>query len=177
MVRSDMDKQTWQFINTFAPWFSALGTISAVITSLYLATKNRRLDLKVQASMQTIVQTGVPPRHCVGISVVNMGGREATITSLGWRFGLFRKTNLLQVPGIPQYSSTLPARLRDGESATFLMPVVPEYGGTDWVPMMKEHLGKYPRLNVYTLKAVVATSVGKTFLVRVDWNVRKLLTE
>jgi len=35
-----MNRETWQFINTFAPWFSALGTIFAVIISLRLAAIN-----------------------------------------------------------------------------------------------------------------------------------------
>jgi len=32
-----VETETWKFINTFAPWFSAIGTILAVVTSLYSA--------------------------------------------------------------------------------------------------------------------------------------------
>lgn len=78
-----MDKQTWQFINTFASWLSALGTISAVIVSLYLATKNRRLDLKVTATQKSLVQIGMPTRSYVTISAVNLGARAVTITGIG----------------------------------------------------------------------------------------------
>ena len=35
------DENTWKFINTFAPWFSAIGTLAAVSTSLYLAFADR----------------------------------------------------------------------------------------------------------------------------------------
>ena len=171
-----MDKETWRFINTFAPWLSALGTISAVIVSLYLATKNRRLDLKVTASVQTLVHAGMPTRDYVTISVVNLGGREATIMAIGWQFGLLRKKHLFQLPGLPIFSTKLPARLRDGESANFFMPTTPEPSSVEWVPMMKQHLGRWPRLSVLSLKAEVATSVGKTFRVRVHRNVRNLLT-
>jgi hypothetical protein len=170
-----MDKDAWRFINTFAPWLSAVGTISAVIVSLYLATKNRRIYLKVSASLQTIVQTGMPSRDYATISVINFGGREATITAIGWRVGVFRKTLLFQMPGAPVYSTTLPARLRDGETANFFMPIAAEPGSADWLPMIREHLGKHPRWSVFTLKAEVFTSVGKVFRVRIDSNLRRLL--
>jgi len=38
-----MDTVMWELINTFAPWFSAIGTISAVVVSLYLKSQ---LNLK-----------------------------------------------------------------------------------------------------------------------------------
>src|SRR4029078_4627353 len=95
-----MDKETWQFINTFAPWLSAIGTISAVIVSLYFSTKSRRIDLKVDAVLNTIVPQGMPNRDYVTISVVNMGHRAATITNIGWRIGFFRKRHFVQVPGV-----------------------------------------------------------------------------
>jgi hypothetical protein len=41
MALSFFDRETWTFVNSFAPWLSAIGTLAAVITSLYLATADR----------------------------------------------------------------------------------------------------------------------------------------
>lgn len=171
-----MDKETWQFINTFAPWLSAIGTLSAVVISLYLATKDRRIALRVDASLKTLIQTGARSQDFATISVVNVGRREATITGIGWKIGLIRKTNLFQVPGAPLYSTRLPSKLHDGESASYFMSVQPDPAGYDWVGETKKHLGKFPRLRVLTMKAQVFTSVGKTVEVRVDHSIHSLLT-
>jgi hypothetical protein len=170
-----MDKQTWQFINSFAPWLSALGTISAVVTSLYLATKTRRLHLNVTASLNTLVQTDMPSRHYVTISAVNLGAREVTITGIGWSLP-FKRTKLFQIPGAPQYSSKLPIRLRDGESANFFVSTKPGLGDEDWIPGVKNYLGRAPRIKVSFLRAQVHTSTGKTFYARPDRHIRNLLT-
>ncbi|WHZ17462.1 MAG: hypothetical protein OJF52_004314 [Nitrospira sp.] len=170
-----MDKQTWQFINSFAPWFSALGTISAVIASLYLATKTRRLHIKVTASLNTLVQTGMPSRDYVTISAVNLGAREVTITGIGWSLP-FKRTKLFQIPGAPEYSSKLPVRLRDGESANFYVSAKPGLGDENWIPSVKDYLGTAHGLKVHFLRAQVHTSVGKTFYARPDRHIRNLLT-
>lgn len=139
-----MDKETWQFINTFAPWLSAIGTLSAVVISLYLATKDRRITLKVDASLKTLIQTGVRSQDFATISVVNVGRREATITGIGWKIGFIRKTNLFQVPGAPLYSAQLPSKLHDGESASYFMSVQPDVTGCDWVGETKSISASFP---------------------------------
>jgi hypothetical protein len=48
------DTETWKFINTFAPWVSAIGTIAAVITSLYLAIRDYKIRLKVDNFEATV---------------------------------------------------------------------------------------------------------------------------
>jgi hypothetical protein len=167
-----MDKQTWQFINTFAPWLSAIGTISAVFVSLYLATQDRRVRLKISASVQVLVQNG-HSEEFVGISAVNVGRRELTITGIGWKMGIFRKRGFFQL-GFSHHSTPLPTRLEDGETAIFLIPL--ENTEMHWVSGMRDELGKLPWLKVYFMKAHVVTSIGKTFTVRVDRNIRNLLT-
>jgi hypothetical protein len=167
------DKETWQFINTFAPWLSALGTISAVIVSLYLATRDRRISLKVSAGVKIIMQGGHSETF-IGVSAVNMGRREVTITGIGWQTGLFRKREFVQL-GFSPHSSDLPARLQDGETANYFIPL--ENTGNHWVLKVKDDLGKCLWFKVYFMKALVVTSIGKTFRVRVNRNIRDLLTE
>jgi hypothetical protein len=49
-----MDRETWRFINTFAPWLSAVGTLVAVAVSLYLARKSNRIELEVSAGLRKV---------------------------------------------------------------------------------------------------------------------------
>ena len=166
-----MDKETWQFINTFAPWLSALGTISAVIVSLYLATQDRRVRLKVHASVQVLIEPG-RSREFIGVSAVNIGRRETTITGIGWKIGPIRKKSFIQLGFSPE-SAQLPVRLSDGQSAMFLIPL--ENTDNHWVEGMREQLGKLLWLKIYFMEAQVVTSVGKSFTVRIDRNIRNLL--
>lgn len=50
-----MTMADWKFINTFAPWFSAIGTFLAVVVSLYLAHASRRQKMKASASIMLMI--------------------------------------------------------------------------------------------------------------------------
>lgn len=172
-----MDTETWRFINTFAPWFSAIGTILAVITSLYLARTSRRIRLEVNAGVRTHVGQGFPMTDYVAIRVVNLGHRAATIQSIGWKIGFFRKRLFFQMSDVPMLSAQLPRKLDDGESALYLFSVKAGEGN-GWIEVFKPILDKciFPKLAVYSMKAQVHTSVGKTFEARIERGLRDLLT-
>ena len=54
-----MGKDTWEFINSFAPWLAAFGTVAAVIVSLYLARTDKRIRLAIYEGVRIItVRTG-----------------------------------------------------------------------------------------------------------------------
>jgi hypothetical protein len=79
-----LDQETWRFINTFAPWLSAAGTVTAVAVSLYLARQDRRVRLSVNASIW-ILQTLGQEDHEEFITVnVIRSFREITVTGFGW---------------------------------------------------------------------------------------------
>ena len=165
------DQETWLFINTFAPWLSALATFSAVLVSLYLATKDRRVTLKVSAGVRILVspQTKL---ECADVSVVNIGRREVTVKSIGWQFGLFRTTSIFQLPSGNPLSSQLPIRLLDGGEASFYFPLD---AGSHWMKSMTTHLGKRPWINAATMKVIILTSTGKTFKSRIEPGLRRRL--
>jgi hypothetical protein len=89
---------------------------------------------------------------------------------------LFEEDTFFQIPGTP-YSAQLPTRLRDGDSASFLMPVKADSLKAGWIDMMKEHLGKHPQFTAYFMKAQVITSLRQTYRVRIDSSIRKLLAK
>ena len=73
------NEETWKFINTFAPWLSAIGTLMAVAVSLYLARHDKRIRLEVNAGHRLLItegQKGPHPEYLL-IRIVNIGHREA----------------------------------------------------------------------------------------------------
>ena len=52
------DQETWLFINSFAPWISAFGTIAAVIVALYLSIREKRVRLRVSAGYRLLIIPG-----------------------------------------------------------------------------------------------------------------------
>jgi hypothetical protein len=95
------DRTTWTFINSFADWLSALGTVSAVILALYLARRDKNVRLEVSAGHRIVVTPGTegPYPEYLMIRIVNIGHREAQITNIGWKVGLFRRLSRYAVLG------------------------------------------------------------------------------
>lgn len=116
------DKSTWQFINSFAPWLAALGTLLAVITSLYLARRDKRINISVNADIVTIIDNSNQTK-CVCIEATNIGYRTANIVSIDWKIGIFRKRRMTQVLATNSISSKLPIKLNDGDTANYYFPI------------------------------------------------------
>ena len=119
----------WQLINSFAWWFSAIGTIGAVIVALALASRTHKINLKISAGHRVIFGGNASPDHLpevLAISVTNTGVRVATVTHVGWRAGFFKKRYALQMTetshdllSIGITNSNMPATLEDGASASW----------------------------------------------------------
>jgi hypothetical protein len=76
-------REMWQFINSFADWFSAAGTIAAVAVALFLAARDRRIRLIPRAAHQVIlVPNSRSNQEIVGITVTNKERRTAILTGL-----------------------------------------------------------------------------------------------
>src|SRR5436190_14573379 len=125
-----MDRETWRFINSFAPWLSALGTISAVIVSLYLALRTARVRLQIVSGIYHVARIGqtlAQSAKVIQIRAINTGFREVTIQGIMWRhIGLFRRQNYVTVPPADPESSKLPKKITYGDEARFLI-TLPEF--------------------------------------------------
>jgi hypothetical protein len=86
--------ETWRFLNTFAPWFSALGTFAAVAITLWLTISRSRPRVKVLAGHRVLTGGGSLGPDMLLIRIVNTGDRMARITSAGWRKGALRSIML-----------------------------------------------------------------------------------
>jgi hypothetical protein len=172
----NMTRETWQFINTFAPWFSAIGTLCAVIVSLYLARNRVKVRLRITAGHRVLagLETRTLPEYLL-IAVINMGFRPARITGVGWKVGLFKRQYAVQVVDRGEFSSPLPVDLNDGQEARYLIPFECP---ADWLNQFSnDFVGQPVRLRVRTLKLQVSTSIGKTFERKVEKNLRKKIIE
>ena len=178
-----MDKETWRFINTFAPWLSAIGTLAAVIVSLYFARRDKKIRLDISAGHRLIAIPGqvVRPEHkdWLVIKVTNIGHREAQITNIGWTVGFFKKHGSIQVnfdtpAGQPGMSSPIPVRLKDGEEATYFISL----NQSDWInTFFDEYLQLHPKLRIRSARVLAFTSVGNVFKSRIEKGLREKILE
>ena len=53
-----MKPETFQILNTIGTWFAGIGTVSAVIVSLYLASRNSKVQLKICAGHRVLATPG-----------------------------------------------------------------------------------------------------------------------
>ena len=173
----DTTKETWKFINTFAPWFSAIGTLAAVIVSLYLARKSKEVKIKASVGHRIIIEqgsTGPHPEYVV-IKVVNHGGRITNVTNIGWKVGFYKKRYGIQTVPLDPYSSKIPVKLNDGEEATFLIPLKQD---KNWISSFsKDFLLPSPRYNLFTVRLQIFTSVGKTFSFKIEEGLKNMLLD
>lgn len=166
------DRETWEFINTFAPWLAALGTFAAVVTSLYLALK-RDIDVKVTAGLRTLIMEGEHPgprQDYVSVEISNRSPRPITITAVVWKTGIFRKNTFFWVVPRNTLSNTIPVKLGDGEQARFISPL------NEWEPnfnnVAETISGWLSELNSRFIRIGVTTSTGDLFENRVEESLR-----
>lgn len=169
--------QDWQFINSFADWFSALGTIGAVIVALYFARQDKRIRLRVTAGHRVIVSQGLegPPPQYLAIRITNVGHRDVQVTGIGWRIGFLKKSYAEQTIIRDSISSTLPVRLRDGDEACYYIPL---FSDIEW---LREFIQKmlFPNLRwrLWFTYIRIFTSVGKVFEVPIEQGLKRRILD
>jgi len=172
-----MDRSTWEFINTFSPWLSALGTIAAVVVALYLARIDKQVRLEVSAGIRFMLTSGVPGPHpeYLAIRIVNIGHREAQVTNIGWKVGLFKKKLAVQTTRKDGLSSDLPIRLKDGQEANYYIPLSKN---ANWLrDFVKDFLPNRFRSRARFIKITVHTSIGKSFEAKIEKGLRDRLID
>ena len=174
-----LDRETWDFINSFAPWLAALGTIAAVVTSLYLARRSDRISLELSLGIRILVVQGGGPGHStefVSLTVTNLGRRAGTLIQLFWKIVPWRGGGFIWVAPENAVSSPLPITLHDGESANYAEPVAEFH--VKLAEGAGEHFaGRAGWLRLQFVRFKVTTSTGHTFSTRPEKSLRNLLRE
>lgn len=189
-IAGKMDRETWRFINTFAPWLAALGTFSAVVVSLYLARTNDRIRLALQAGIRDVarpagryvlLRVGVKSKssenlpQIVWVNITNVGRRSATITHLYWRPVPWRKRGFPLLPPMPAspYASDFPITLVDGKSADYGWPL-PEFEKQVPQEFRDEFKGFRGAIRLWWARVCVGTSTGEVFRCKPEKELREL---
>ncbi len=179
MEKAIFDKETWKFINTFAPWLSAIGTIAAVVVSLYLARQGSSIKLNITAGHRLRATPGIKgpyPEYLV-INIVNIGYRDVQITNIGWKIGFFKKQmqHAIQLIEPDGMSSPLPVWLKYGEQANYFIPLGLK---REWLENFIKDFYKYhTKSRVKHTKVWVSTSLGKTLESTIEDGLQKIILE
>lgn len=172
-VTLDQKIQLW---NAAGTWVAGLATLAAVVVSLYLATRNDRIKLRVGVGIRVVFAgDGSPPEEQVGFSVANLGDRPVTITSVDWRVGRGKAARFCVQPLSGVYTAHCPKQLQHGDQATFLVSLLTL---PSWPKdFAKGFVADLSQRNLATLRALVHTSVGETIEVRPDESLLKRLRD
>lgn len=122
-----LDKEGWEIINAVATCLGVIATFTAVLVSLWLASRPDRLNLTGRAGIRVLLTPGEPGRpELLMMEIVNRGRRPAKITGIGWEFGARRsrrKHFVQQIDRHDRMSSALPIILDDGAEARWYHPL------------------------------------------------------
>lgn len=118
---------TWECINSFANWLSALGTIFITGLALWLSIRDKRINLKSALTLG-LMPTSDPDlldRAVFVLSFTNVWPRPITVTNHCWQLPFVKGIIFLQPcrdPAVGRLCSTLPVELTDGKEGHTFYP-------------------------------------------------------
>lgn len=177
-------KETWLFINSFAPWLSAVGTVLISGIALWLSVRDRKVQLRATLSSGVIPQENpLVLNFCVyTLSCVNVGPRQVSVTNYHWRYRKYPFTGKLNFWTFPYLDrrvshmcSKLPKQLSDGEQVLIFHPsdFFAELERREEFLFADNALTAFYRIMTFNL--YVDTSIGKPVKVKVSRKWRRSL--
>lgn len=154
----DQDIEIWGTVGT---WLAGLGTFSAVVVSLYLASRNERVRLKALAGLRQVFSgDGSPSEENLIFAVTNLAERPVVIDGIGWRIGRGKNMrNALQTVAAT-WTNHYPIELAHAKRAEF---AVSFSVNPTWLEEFAHgFVQDISRRNLKTLRAQIYTSVGQT---------------
>jgi len=172
---------TWQCINSFAPWISALGTIAISGLALWLSVRDKVIRVDCRLSIAQIAWSTQTTLNswAYEISFINIGARPVTITGFEWYYKSHpfgRLQRKMTFPHMDQRFSLLctklPAKLTDGEQGQVFHPIgffKSIDKSTDFLFVENAFIAFY---RISTFNVFVKTSVGETKKVKITRGLR-----
>ncbi|MFN8967739.1 MAG: hypothetical protein ACK5XR_03135 [Pseudanabaena sp.] len=172
---------TWQCVNSFAPWIAAFGNITISGLAYWLSVRDKviRVDSRLSIAQLAGNDPTTLNRRAYQISFINIGARPVTITYFEWHhkshpFGrLHRK---MTFPHLDQRFSLLctkfPAKLTDGEQGQVFHPIdffKSMDTSADFLFAENAFIAFY---RISTFNIFLTTSVGKTKKVKITRGLR-----
>jgi hypothetical protein len=171
-----MTKHTWEFINTFSGWLSAIGTLIAVATAIYLSRRDKMIRLTVRASKGIVVHNRISS-DVVWIAVANIGLRATKISNVYWKIGVWKPRVFIQTPSSEPTSDQMGTRLADGDTASYLFQI-DTFTRTNAEIFQRELGRRWSKWwTLRTMKIGVTTSTGTSLESRIDRTLRDHFAE
>jgi hypothetical protein len=166
-------KEMLQLINSFAPWFSAMGTIAAACVALYLGLRRDRLKLRAAALHKVLIYEGGIRKDYLEIRAVNTGFTKANVTGVDLQWGRYKKKYAVFAKEFdPMLSSKSPIEIEPGQDSKYY------YSWELWLSSFTAaDQDEDQRLDPRTIKIRVWTSVGRLFNATIPKNHRKELIQ
>jgi len=174
------DCLTWECVNSFSNWLSAVGTIATAALALWLSVRDRRVNVNAQLSVGLV--PGNDPRvidqRVFILEFTNEGPRPVTVTNHAWRLPFVRGV-IFMFPNIDtpvaHLCSRLPLELTDGKAGHTFYPI-DHFSKLDEPGTVFFHRTRWRAwLRIWFFRLYIHTSVGKTVRVRVRRQVRRTL--
>lgn|SRR5690606_2045945 len=173
---------TWQCINSFAPWLSALGTIFISGLALWLSIRDKFIRLNANYS-GGLVPSYDPTKldtYVYVLDFVNVGARDVQVVNFEWHWKhvpLLKKQRTFIQPyldhRVAKFCSQFPMRLTDGESARLFF-------SADFIEKLDEPENFiFPAsklkafFRIFTSEIYLCTSVGKKVKVSMKSGMRR----
>ena len=169
------NQETWLFINSFAPWLAALGTLLAVIVSLRLARRTSQPDIRVFTDLISMFGQLIPRKVFIRINAVNHS-RKVDVNTIAWwsrwPLGFGRRKQVL--PLDDPHSMKLPCELDFGKEAGFFFPL--DTFHEHWKSLL-EHVGdsKFQWLTFRLLRVGLVTSTDQCFGAPLSQKMREII--
>lgn len=167
-------------------WVSGIGTLIAVVTSLYLANRKTKVRVACDVGERIIVTPGAQGENAqqpgIAIVVTNLTAMPVKLTSIGWSCGKSwastdwyrrKKCYWHQMLGDAD-SDNLPKRIEYGEQGFFWISLINKE--ESWFQKFAQDM-KDKGANPRNLKLSIATSSGGRFYFQPDKDLIKKFTD
>jgi len=165
----------YEILTLISQFLGAAGTLFAVIVALYLARKDRRIDLEIYSGIYTIHsdEHGIIG-EIIKFGIINRGRNPVHIANLSWSIGIIGKLKALQLfDQGSRLNSPLPIILKEAETADYSIPM--EIFERGIAKMGKEMENRIFINNKNFFKISVNIFGHKSRQVPVDKAIRKLI--
>ena len=171
---------SWQCINSFAPWLSALGTILTSSLALWLSVKDRRVNISAVLNVGLIpskVET-LLDRQVFILTYTNIGYRKVTVTNHCWTFPLIKGIIFFNPNMDREIGSLCPQssqELEDGQQAHvfYRYQFFLELDKPEDMLFPESKILAWLRINYF--KVYIRTTVGRSVRVKIKPAVRREL--
>lgn len=150
-----MDIETSTFWIMIGTWVAGLGTLSAVLTSLYLAKNANKIKLVANIQVYSNIQE---EQFILGITISNIGNKIANIKFINWeinKIGMLKKAF-----GSKHLNYNLPKILLEGDEHKISIDLLEN----DWLSDITRLTNGY---NIKKMKLIVHTTQD-TFEFKID---------